>query len=288
MAYTETGKEKEKREAYYKANKERGIRQEKQRDYEMFGTTEQNIPAVDTMGNVTGMKKGGSVKKPTMKYETYTKTGKPAGMKTVSMDKGGKVMKKTKKFDEGGRIGEDVRERAMRSVANLTDEGDVSTIARNEYGDITPTLASMEKTAAQKTRVAPVAKASKSEYDDNSPLPEMPKKSSVDELKNMVYSTADKPRSFKDAGGSARSKVFSANLDELSQKSIPSSFKDTGGNTRSKVSNASLSGLGFSKPRLYDPLAKYDRKPEGMKSGGKVKSASARADGCCIRGKTKA
>ena len=60
MPFTETGKEKEKREAYYKANKERGIRQEKQRDYEMFGTTEQNIPAVDTMGNVTGMKKGGS------------------------------------------------------------------------------------------------------------------------------------------------------------------------------------------------------------------------------------
>ena len=62
MPFKETGKEKEKREAYYKANKERGIRQEKQRDYEMFGTTEQNIPAVDTMGNVTGMKKGGYVK----------------------------------------------------------------------------------------------------------------------------------------------------------------------------------------------------------------------------------
>jgi hypothetical protein len=28
--------------------------------------------------------------------------------------------------------------------------------------------------------------------------------------------------------------------------------------------------------------------PRAMKSGGKVKSASARADGCCIRGKTKA
>lgn len=63
MPYTETGKEKEKREAYYKANKERGIRAEKQKSYEMFGTTEQNIPAVDTMGNVTGMKKGGKVKK---------------------------------------------------------------------------------------------------------------------------------------------------------------------------------------------------------------------------------
>jgi len=59
MAFKETTKEKEKREAYYKANKERGIRAEKQKEYEMFGTTEQNIPSVDTMGSVTGMKKGG-------------------------------------------------------------------------------------------------------------------------------------------------------------------------------------------------------------------------------------
>ena len=63
MPYKETGKEKEKREAYYKANKEKGIRAEKQREYEMFGTTEQNIPNVNPMGDVVtpaaGMKKGG-------------------------------------------------------------------------------------------------------------------------------------------------------------------------------------------------------------------------------------
>ena len=62
MAYTETAKEKEKREAYMKANKERGIRAEKQKEYEMFGTTEQNIPKVDAMGSVTGMKAGGFVR----------------------------------------------------------------------------------------------------------------------------------------------------------------------------------------------------------------------------------
>ena len=66
MPYQETGKEKEKREAYYKANKERGIRAEKQKEYEMFGTTEQNIPQVNPMGDVVapaaaGMKKGGKV-----------------------------------------------------------------------------------------------------------------------------------------------------------------------------------------------------------------------------------
>jgi hypothetical protein len=61
MPFTETGAEKSKREAYMKANKERGIRQEQERDYKLFGTTEQNIPKVDAMGSVTGMKKGGKV-----------------------------------------------------------------------------------------------------------------------------------------------------------------------------------------------------------------------------------
>jgi hypothetical protein len=62
MPYEETGSQKAKREAYMKANKERGIRQEAERDYKLFGSTEQNIPAVDTMGNPTGMKKGGKIK----------------------------------------------------------------------------------------------------------------------------------------------------------------------------------------------------------------------------------
>lgn len=79
MPYQETGKEKEKREAYYKANKERGIRAEKQRDYEMFGTTEQNIPAVDTMGSVTGMKKGGKVSSASKRADGIAIKGKTKG-----------------------------------------------------------------------------------------------------------------------------------------------------------------------------------------------------------------
>ena len=68
MPFTETGKEKAKREAYYKANKERGVRAEKEREYKMFGTTEQNIPNVNPMGDVVtpaavGMKKGGTASK---------------------------------------------------------------------------------------------------------------------------------------------------------------------------------------------------------------------------------
>ena len=52
MPYEETGAEKVKRKAYEKANKERGIEQEAKRDYKLFGTTEQNIPQVNPMGDV--------------------------------------------------------------------------------------------------------------------------------------------------------------------------------------------------------------------------------------------
>ena len=96
MPFTETGKEKAKREAYMKANKERGIRSEKQKEYEMFGTTEQNIPVVDPMGDVItggdigapsmskaqmarimglGMKKGGAVKSSKPKASSASKRG---------------------------------------------------------------------------------------------------------------------------------------------------------------------------------------------------------------------
>jgi hypothetical protein len=66
MPFTETGAEKVKRKAYEKGNKEKGIEFEKKRDYELFGTTEQNIPQVNPMGDVVapaaGMKKGGYVR----------------------------------------------------------------------------------------------------------------------------------------------------------------------------------------------------------------------------------
>ena len=69
MPFTETGSQREKRKAYENKNKqEKGVEFEKKRDYELFGTTEQNIPKVDTMGNVTGMKKGGKVMKKAKRY----------------------------------------------------------------------------------------------------------------------------------------------------------------------------------------------------------------------------
>ena len=84
MPYTETGKEKQKREAYEKANKERGIRQEAERDYKLFGTTEQNIPQVNPMGDAvmpsaTGMKKGGKVSSASARADGCCERGKTKG-----------------------------------------------------------------------------------------------------------------------------------------------------------------------------------------------------------------
>lgn len=50
----------------------------------------ESVPARAREGEAyeyAGYKKGGKVKAPTMTYQTYTKTGKPAGMKTVPVKK---------------------------------------------------------------------------------------------------------------------------------------------------------------------------------------------------------
>jgi hypothetical protein len=95
MPFTETGSEKAKREAYMKANKERGIRQEQERDYKMFGTTEQNIPVVNPMGDVVAptanMKKGGKVSSASKRADGCAERGKTKG--TMVMCGGGKVKK---------------------------------------------------------------------------------------------------------------------------------------------------------------------------------------------------
>ena len=61
---------------------------------------------------------------------------------------------------------------------------------------------------------------------------------------------------------------------------LPKSFSASGGNTEPKKSTAKFSSPSISLP---DPLAKFKK----MASGGKVSSASSRADGCATKGKTK-
>jgi hypothetical protein len=79
---------------------------------------------------------------------------------------------------------------------------------------------------------------------------------------------------------------------DFGKVSLPKSFSASGGNTEPKKSTARLSPVS-----LPDPLAKFKKQKgdkdtaysdAGYKKGGMVSSASKRADGCAIRGKTRA
>jgi hypothetical protein len=88
MAFTETPEEKVKRKAWEQTNLDTAKAKEAKADAEAARKFEETTN-VDTSKNTNPMgdtyKKGGKVKSPTMTYETYTKTGKPAGMKTVKV-----------------------------------------------------------------------------------------------------------------------------------------------------------------------------------------------------------
>jgi hypothetical protein len=64
----------------------------------------ESVPASAREGEAyqdAGYKKGGKVKEPTMTYQSYSETGQPAGMKTVTVKKasGGSVSSASKRAD---------------------------------------------------------------------------------------------------------------------------------------------------------------------------------------------
>jgi hypothetical protein len=64
----------------------------------------ESVPDVAREGEAyqnAGYKKGGKVKKPTMTYQSYSETGEPAGMKTITVKKasGGSVSSASKRAD---------------------------------------------------------------------------------------------------------------------------------------------------------------------------------------------
>jgi hypothetical protein len=86
MAFTETPSEKKKRKDYEMNNLRVAKAKEAKADAEDMQKFNETTN-VDTSANTNPMgdtyKKGGKVKNPTMSFQTYTKTGKEAGMKTV-------------------------------------------------------------------------------------------------------------------------------------------------------------------------------------------------------------
>ena len=88
-----------------------------------------------------------------------------------------------------------------------------------------------------------------------------------------------------------RHEAGQAHIDHLMSRysSAKESKAKTGDYNRSDVLNVKDSGLMTPKELNTDfPEFKFkDKKSKGMKSGGKVSSASKRADGIAVKGKTK-
>jgi hypothetical protein len=126
------------------------------------------------------------------------------------------------------------------------------------------------------TDEAPVAKPKKTAPEKTAPIKAEVKKEVV------VEKTKEEPKK------TTKSTIPA----DFGKVSLPKSFSASGGNTEPKKSTARLSPVS-----LPDPLAKFKRQKgdkdtaysdAGYKKGGMVSSASKRADGCAIRGKTRA
>jgi hypothetical protein len=65
-------------------------------------------------------------------------------------------------------------------------------------------------------------------------------------------------------------------------------FQSSGSTPSTPSATGSGSGSGVNQTFNIQPSAQAGQPEQAMKRGGKVSSASKRADGCCIRGKTRA
>ena len=121
--------------------------------------------------------------------------------------------------------------------------------------------------------------------------PSFAKKVGVPQSVGKDFSNADKGKSFKRGGDMANANPF---MEMIAKKNAMGTKKmASGGMTSAKMGSVktgspSRDGIA-SKGKTTGTMVKLaGSKPLGMKSGGKVSSASKRADGCAIRGKTRA
>jgi len=170
-------------------------------------------------------------------------------------------MKKTKRYDDGGYTGDDPIVKYRMGM--IDDKGnDITKPASRDFDESSassidlPAAKSVERTVV-KTKVSPSR-----DFDTTDKSVATPKKSAVKELKDVI-----------------------------SAPSMPKSFKESGGNMSPKKSSSNMPSMRISLP---DPLSGFDSKGKRVqnrdfdyKKGGKVSSASKRADGIAMKGKTR-
>jgi len=216
------------------------------------------------------------------------------------------MKKKMKRFQSGGGVGDDVRTRAMKSVeglegikgSDIEDEAGMvrGSIKRNEYGDLYDSeIKAAPKTVSQKRTKLPMPDYS------NEDLDRMGLNNDIKPVKSRVQPETDREeyspfmRQFRkdEAKEKANKNYMPENLRGPDYKA-PSVVKN--------VSKEVTKPTPRSASQMIKEESEYAMKPSlqskgerlmksmglNFKSGGKVSSASKRADGCAIRGKTRA
>lgn len=193
--------------------------------------------------------------------------------------------KKIRKFAEGGyettegmnpNIDDDVRSRAMKFVQNASEES----------RDINPPVTkSVTKVAVTKPQ---------SDWDSNSKIPAMPDvprkvetpneyKTRMDTLTKKQALETVEPENYIPGTGMIKG-LIKQGMKNLLKKGLKTYTAEQMEAMTPKLGREALK-LGREYPKLG---MKKGGSVKKMSSGGKVKSASSRADGCAIRGKTRA
>jgi len=188
------------------------------------------------------------------------------------------MAKKMKRFDEGGYTGDD--EIVKYRMGMIDAKGNDLTKSKKEtIADNDPYGAANKETSAD---LDPYGAASKS----TSATPKA-RKSTVKDVEKTTAKTAAKTAAKTDTKASMNDMPESLRAPDYKAPSMAKAVSKevTKPTTKSTSKFDPAAAVGVRKP---DPAPGYMMKPMGLKSGGGVKSASARADGCAIRGKTRA
>ena len=194
------------------------------------------------------------------------------------------MRKKMRKFADGGvtegqntNIDDDVRSRAMKFVENASEES----------RDIGEPITKSASTSSNKTTISKTA----------SP-PTKPKAESADEYKTRMEDLTKKqalervePEDYVPGMGLLKGMLKRGiKTAEKAVAKTPDEMMKVHKSTRGMKSEEIVKPEESLKSKVKTPreMMKVHKSTRGMKSGGSVSSASRRADGCAVRGKTRA
>jgi hypothetical protein len=209
------------------------------------------------------------------------------------------MKKKMKKYEGGGDVytGDDEIVKYRMGIKDKPKEEAKTETASRDFDSTDSETPSMNLPAKQETTV-PKKTAAKLTPKAEAPTPKVEPKAETKSYEEKTGFEAKKAKALEGTDvkteapkerslprGQAKATEGVSSFIEKSKAQIGQAARDQEASYKATQAKMKESGSNMS-PRMK--AARASEKSANMKSGGKVKSASARADGCAIRGKTRA